>query len=396
MVVPDKLWSRGFVLACVINLTIATNFFLLMVTMALYAVDRFSASDSMAGLASSMFVIGAIVVRVVAGTLTEAVGRRRMLLLMMAVFVVVSLAYLPSSSMPLLLIVRFVHGMAHGLATTAVVTIAQSLVPPLRRGEGTGYFTLGSSLAAAVGSFLGVTLIERIGYEALFWASFTLSVVGVVVTLALRVPSARPASARRVRTRGFRVSNLLEPTALPVATFMLLVGVAYSGVITFVNSYAIELDLATGAGAFFLVYSVVLFGARLVAGRVQDLRGDNVVMYPSLVLFVAGLLAIAVARTDAVLLLSAALLGAGFGTLMSSGQAIAVARVMPHRMGLAVSTYFLMLEVGMGLGPLALGAIVTRADYRVMFLVTAAIAIAAAAHYALVHGRHRRGSAGPA
>ncbi|TRW47581.1 MFS transporter [Georgenia yuyongxinii] len=395
MVVPDKLWSRDFVLACVINLTIATNFFLLMVTMALYAVDRFSASDSMAGLASSMFVIGAIVVRVVAGSLTEAVGRRRMLLLMMAVFVLVSLAYLPSSSMPLLLIVRFVHGMAHGLATTAVVTIAQSLIPPLRRGEGTGYFTLGSSLAAAVGSFLGVTLIEDIGFEALFWASFTLSVVGVVVTLALRVPPARLA-ARRVRTQGFRVSNLLEPTALPVATFMLLVGVAYSGVITFVNSYAIELDLATGAGAFFLVYSVVLFGARLVAGRVQDLRGDNVVMYPSLVLFVAGLLAIAVARTDAVLLLSAALLGAGFGTLLSSGQAIAVARVMPHRMGLAVSTYFLMLEVGMGLGPLALGAIVTRADYRVMFLVTAAIAVAAGAHYALVHGRHRRGRAGPA
>src|SRR5690606_39377491 len=54
-----RLWTRELLTAVVVNTLTMLVFYLLMTTMALYAAQRFAASDSLAGLASSMFIVGA-------------------------------------------------------------------------------------------------------------------------------------------------------------------------------------------------------------------------------------------------------------------------------------------------------------------------------------------------
>ena len=49
--------------------------------------------------------------------------------------------------------------------------------------------------------------------------------------------------------------------------------------------------------------------------------------------------------------------GLGYGTFMSNGQAVTVKIVPVHRIGVATSTYFIALDVGLGFGPYILGAI---------------------------------------
>ena len=56
--------------------------------------------------------------------------------------------------------------------------------------------------------------------------------------------------------------------------------------------------------------------------------------------------------------------------------------------GLAVATFYLLLDLGTGIGPLLLGAVVGTWDYRVMYLASAALVVVIAVHYTLVHGRH--------
>lgn len=58
-----------------------------------------------------------------------------------------------------------------------------------------------------------------------------------------------------------------------------------------------------------------------------------------------------------------------------------------------MSTYYLFLDAGTGLGPLALGLVIGAADYPVMYLAVAALVVASAGCYHLVHGR-RAGAAG--
>jgi len=77
-----------------------------------------------------------------------------------------------------LLIIRFLHGIGEGYATTATGTIVAEVVPSRRKGEGIGYFSLSFVLATAIGPFLGIHLIENFDYQSIFIFSF---VAGVTI-----------------------------------------------------------------------------------------------------------------------------------------------------------------------------------------------------------------------
>ncbi|NLF03744.1 MAG: MFS transporter [Actinomycetales bacterium] len=389
-----RLWTRDLVLAFVANFALALVFYALMTTMALYAVERFGASDGSAGLAASIFVIGAVAARLFAGNLVDLVGRRKALAVSFAVFLVASLAYVPvdsgAASLGALLAVRAVHGVAFGVASTAAMALGQSLIPASRRAEGTGYFTLSATLATAVGPFLALLLMHGPGYQALFLASGVVAVGGMVVSLFLRTTDAPLTLEDRARLRRFHPRDMLHTAVLPVASFMLVLAVAFSGVLTFVNSFATERGLERGATLFFVVYAVVLFASRLVAGRIQDARGPDGVVYVAVAAFAGGLVLLALAASDLTLVVAGGLIGAGFGTLMSAIQAIAVERVPRHRVGVAISTHFFMVDLGVGLGPVVLGAVLAVVDFGVLYLVLAVIVALSTGLYFLVHARPER------
>lgn len=386
----EKLWSRDLVLAWVVNFFLAFVFYFLMTTMAVYAVEQFAANETTAGLASSVFVIGSTVARLFAGNLVDLVGKRRILLIALVVGALASVLYVPVSSLGLLLAVRAVHGAAFAIASTAAMALAQSIIPASRRGEGTGYFTLSMTLATAVGPFLGVLLVNNVGYDALFWTAVAASVLAMVLALFLRVPETplKPEDVQRLRR--FHPKDMLHPAVLPVAAFMLVLAICYSGVLTFLNSYASAEGLEAGATAFFLVYAVVMFVTRFFMGRIQDERGDNLVVYIAVAAFAAGFVALGLAANNAMVLLAGALMGLGYGTLMGAMQAIAVSKVPMPRVGVAISTHFFMVDLGVGVGPVVLGLLLSAAGYETMYLVLAGVVVLAGGLYHGVHGRHER------
>lgn len=386
----EPLWTKDLVLASVANLFISLVFYMLMTTMALYAVERFGASDATSGLASSMFVIGAVVARLFAGNLVDLLGRRRVLTWCLVVFVLASASYFPVDSLGALLGVRAVHGVAFGLASTAAMAIAQSLIPASRRAEGTGYFTLSSTLATAVGPSVALVLVHGPGYPALFTAGTVAAALAASAALLVRTPDRRPSPQERARLRRFHPRDMLHPAVLPVASVMLVGAVGYSGVLAFLNSYAIEKGLERGASLYFVVYAVVLFAARLVVGRLQDRRGDDDVVYGAIAAFVVGMVLLGVARDDATVVAAGGFTGLGFGTLMSALQAVAVGKVPPTRIGVAISTHFFMVDLGVGLGPVVLGAVLGVLGLDGTYLVLAGVVAASALPYHLVHGRAYR------
>ncbi|MFH5821280.1 MFS transporter [Georgenia sp. AZ-5] len=396
-----RLWTKHFILATGVNFLLSLIFYLLVTTLALYAVERFGASDSEAGLASSAFVIGAMVSRLFAGAAVDRVGRRRMVLASLVVFAGASLLYLPADELGLLLAVRFVHGVAFGSGNTALAAAVQGLIPGLRRGEGTGYFAMSGTLATAVGPFVALLLVDGPGYEALFTACAAVSVLAMLLALTLRLPEAprmpsRAGSAARGRRSGLHLSRVVAPAALPIAAVMLGLGIAYSGVVSFLNSYADQLGLGLAASAFFLVYAVVVLVSRPLAGRLQDHRGDNAVIYPALASFAAGLVLLALAGGPAMLVAAGAFVGLGYGTLMSAAQVVAIKAAPKEHLGRAISTFCLLADAGAGVGPLLLGLLLPVSGYSAMYLVLAAVVVASAGAYHLVHGRAAARTAAPA
>ncbi len=390
----SRLWTKDFIVGICLNLAMSMVFYLLMTSMAGYAVARFSAGDAAAGFASSGFIVGAVISRILTGKYLDFIGRRKLLVISMAVFVLASVAYLAADTLVLLIVVRLIHGIAFGAGNTAIMTAIQSIIPSARRGEGTGYFGTATTLSTALGPYLGVVLPREFDYPMLFIASALVSVVALVLCFVIRLPEQELSAAQRESKWRLQLNTLVDPVGLRIGLIMLIAGTAYAAALVFLAGYAEDNGVAGGASLFFVAYAIASLAARLFVGRIQDVLGDNVVIFPVLVLNIAGNVLLAMVPTMTGIILAGVLIGLGFGSLMPCAQAITVKSVDRTRVPVATSSFFLLLDAGSGIGPIILGALMPLTGGSGMFMLCAGLVVLATIVYYWVHGRYRGGRPG--
>lgn len=383
-----KLWTKDFIIFLSANFFIALTFYLLMTTLAVYAIEQFQASKSEAGLAASIYVLGALCARLFAGKYVDVFGRKKTLYASLILFLIASIAYFPIDSLLVLLVVRFIHGVAFGVVSTAIATTVMDAIPNRRRGEGTSYFSLSPAAATAVGPFLGLYITQNFDFMVIFTTCTVLTILSIVVVLFAKIEEANLTDEEKQKMKkGFKFGDFIEKAALPVSLIMVIIGIGYSSIVSFINAYAIEINLTGAASIFFIVYAIVLFISRPLAGKLLDKKGDNIVIYPAIVFFALSLLLMGVANNGVILLLAAVFLALGFGTLMSCMQAIAIKVSPRHHVGLATSTFFICMDGGMGLGPFLIGFIIPFTNFRGMYILSSVVILFMIVVYYFIHGR---------
>ena len=384
----QKLWTKDFLLFFGSSFFIGLNFYLLMTTMALYAMQQFAASEGLAGLASSIFVIGALMARILIGGIVEKFGRKKLLYSGLSLFMIATFLYFFSNSIIVLFIVRLLNGVAFGIAHTAMNTTVMDSLPQDRRGEGTGYFSLSSTGATAIGPFIGIWLMNHYDMQVIFVVASCIAVAALLFALIATVKEADlTPEQRKAIPFSLKPDRLFAVEALPLAAVTIIMGICYSSIASFINVYAIEINLVTAASYFFIVYALFLFFSRPIAGKLLDAKGDNIVVYPAITFFALSLLCMSFANSAFMLLLAGALAAMGFGTYMSSVQVIC-AKVSPHhKMGLAISTFFIGLDFGVGVGPFLLGSIIPLVGYRHLYLILSLLVLCMLIVYYFIHGR---------
>lgn len=380
-----KLWTKDFIIVSSANFFLFLTFYVLMVTLTIYTMDNFHSSQAQAGLASSIFVLGAVLVRPIAGKKIDQIGRRKMLLGSLVLFLVASVFYLKVDSLSLLFIDRLVHGISFGLATTATGTIAANIIPNERRGEGTGYYAMSTNLAMAFGPFLGLFITQHFSYSFIFYAASIFAAFSLVASLFLFVPEA--SKEQVLSPKGFNIRDYFEKRALPISILVGVAGFVYSSILSYLTSFAMEINLLDAASFFFVVFAIFLLITRPFTGRMFDVKGENAVIYPSLFLFAVGMVILSQSQHALTLLIAGAFIGVGYGTFQSSAQAISIKEAPANRMGLATSTFFTMYDLGIGLGPFMLGFLVPYTGFKGLFICTAILSFLLIAIYYMVHGK---------
>ncbi len=384
----QPLWTRSFVIISLINFLQSVCFLLLMIVMSKIATDRFGTSPALAGLSASIFVIGAFVTRPVLGKRIHDIGQTKTLYIGSFLSVALTLLYFAASSDALLLLIRFLHGAAHGTAALATGTIVAGVVPRERYGEGIGYFTLGQTLSTAIGPAVGLLLLRHGGFNSIIITCSVIAMIALVILPLLGVKDLKLTVEQAAESKGFKLSNYIEPKAVPIGVALLFAYLCQSSVSSFLAMYSEDIQLTSAAGAFFLVYAVVIFLTRPVVGRRFDARGENSVMYLATLTFALSLGIIAIANHGWILLLGAAVMGLGFGTIHACGRALTVKVTPLHRMGQATSTFYVFGDTGLGLGPLLCGLLIPFTGYRGMYGVMAGVAVLSLLLYHTLHGRH--------
>ncbi|HXQ18128.1 MAG TPA: DHA2 family efflux MFS transporter permease subunit [Acidimicrobiales bacterium] len=110
-------------------------------------------------------------------TLGERFGRRRTLIIGLAVFTLGSAAAALSPSTTALIVARMVQGMGAAIVTPLTLTILSSAVPAARRGLALGAWGAVGGMAIALGPVVGGAIVQGISWKWIFWLNVPLGVL---------------------------------------------------------------------------------------------------------------------------------------------------------------------------------------------------------------------------
>lgn len=381
----EKLFNKGFLTITIINFIVYLVYYLMMVIIAVVAHDQLHASFGQAGLASGIYIIGTLIARLIMGKELELIGRKRVARWGAILYLITTIAYLAVPTIAVLDGVRLLNGFAYGMTSTALNAIVTEFIPEKRKGEGINYYGLSTSLAAAIGPFIGLLLLNATSFQFIVILSAILIGISMVALFAVKINNVTLSAAHLAELKSWKVSSFIEFKVLLIAGIGFLMGLSYSSVLAFLASYAETLHLVAISSFFFVVYAGIVTLTRPMSGRIFDRFGENYVMYPSYLFLAFGLVILAFAHNGFVLLLSGAFIGLGYGTFMSNGQAVTLKLVTSHRIGIALSTYFIGLDLGLGVGPYVLGALHNSLSFRELYLVSAVIPIVSAILYLIFY-----------
>lgn len=396
----EKIFTKDFTLVVLANFAVASVMYSLQTTIAEYA-QGFGATSMLAGVVTGVYTLGGLMTRLGSSGWMKKIGWRRMTILFTGLHFAACLLYFAAANLPLLILVRFLHGLAFGASASVIMTVGMAMVPASRYGEGSGYMLTGPAMAMAVGPYLSGYIMDRFGGTGSFVMAsvFAFLTMGCMLLADFRRVDPGPAESlpqaeagisevcgsHEDGTGGFSLASLIEPKAVPVSLCIFLLVISYSAIISFVRSFGAEEGLNTST--IFLVYAIFLLVIRPFAGKLQDRRGDNAVVYPGIVLQAAGIALLAWNPCMATLVAAAFGTAMGFGNLSACIQAIAVRMTAPERKSYAISTFWIFCDGGMGVGPMVLGAIVSAAGYRGMYFAASLVTLLALPLYYMVWGR---------
>lgn len=368
----ERLWSRNFILLCLSNTFLFLSFDMLLPTLPLYVAEK-GGSDTEIGMIMGVFTITAILIRPFSKVGSNKMGEKMLLVCGVILCLLATGSYASVATVVWLLAVRLLHGLGFGIATTMYGTVSANLIPAERRGEGMGYFGMGTTIASSIGPFLGIGLIEGFGYTSVFLVSALLLLLAAGFTLLISesntLGEAREWSNNetpKLHDTGV-ISRLIEPKAIFPSLLSLFLGIWYGGILSFITLFGKEVGIGN-IGYFFLIIAMCEILIRLVAGKIFDKYGHFWVLIPSVIICLIGSVQLAFTSNLWMLLLSGVCVGFGFGAIFPALQAWIINLVEPNRRVTATATFYNFFDLGIGGGALLLGFIAGLTDYSTMYL----------------------------
>lgn len=367
----EVLFTRDFILLCLGTFLFAGSMFLLFAVLPVFVVEELHGADSQVGLIMGAFAVSALLVRPMTGRLVDQWSRKTILSIGALIYCLAPALYTQAESVPVMLGLRFFHGLGIAAYTTAAGVIVADLAPPSRRGEGMGYYGMSLNLAMTIGPALGVMLIGHIGYDSLFWLCAALGLGSLVLSQLIREPARAPAQHQT------GTHQWVSRTALFPGFIAVCMTVTFGAVVSFLPLFVKAANLGN-PGLYFTVYSIVVVVSRPFAGRLSDRFGRAAVIVPGMVCLTVAMTTLAFSSSLFGLLVAAALQGLGFGGVQPSIMALVVDRSPLHERGAALATLMGAFDVGVGLSSIVLGAVLEYTDFTVMFLCAGGVALGGA------------------
>lgn len=358
-----------------VKLILAASFFFLMSPMLVNPIiagfsSSVGASSVVAGGVAGMMNLTSMVLRPLSGNLTDRISKYRLSFAGGILILIACVGYGLTTSVPLIMLWRIVNGVGYTLCTVCMSTWMVSLLPANRIGTGMGIYGTANALGMAIGPAVSVYLFHHFGYRSVFWvATFCVLLLLVIIQFVgnrgVPQPDYRQSKAQQPKLR------LIQPKVVPVAIILLLFSLPYFATQTYIVSYVNHRGFDIPVGAFFPVYALVLLAMRLLLRDAFDRTPFKKFFWICLGCNLIGMIGLTEMTNWLMMAVGAVGFAAGYGLMFSICQAKSLTLVAESDRGLANSTFYIGIDLGMALGPMLAGVITTYLPWAWLYPVMA-------------------------
>jgi MFS family permease len=373
----DPLRRRSLLTLFTAGLLFWSSLASLLPTLPLY-VQFVGGTKQQIGFVMGAFAIGLLLSRPQLGKIADLKGRKQVLLVGVWVAAIAPICYLFAKSIPLLLVLRAFHGISIAAFTTAYSALVTDLSPPQKRGELIGYMSLVSPIGLAFGPAIGGFVQAEIGYSQLFVMSAVFAVIGVCFIYQIAEPNRAEFAKNNSPSEDNSHQNywqmLWNPRVRIPAFVLLMLGLVFGTMSTFLPLFVQETKIDFNAGLFYSTAAIASFSMRLVTGKASDKYGRGLFITGGLICYILSMILLYRANSSSAFLIAAAIEGIGGGTVLPMMVTLMADRCEPQERGRLFSICIGGFDLGIALAGPTLGFVAEYIGYRNMFGCAAGLA----------------------
>jgi MFS family permease len=339
------------------------------------------------GLVAAASTIPGILISLPAASLSDVIGRRKVLLFSAFIFASAPFLYLLVGTWWQLALVRFYHG----FATAVFVPVTEATVAemfPNKRGERISLLSSVTGIGRTAAPILGglILALTSNGYAALYLAVGVAGVTAFVLAFLLlterKNPATQPIAAQKVTGKMFQGWREIAQnrSALLVSFVQASQYYVFGAVEFFIVGYAIEvakLDVFY-AGLMVSANVATVIITRPILGRMSDKKGRRTPIILGSVISCLLLLAIPFTAQFPLLLLLSVGYGLGFAMVISSTSPLMSELAPAGLVGASMGFLSTLMDVGQTLGPIVSGIVLASfsQQYTALFASLSVILLA--------------------
>lgn len=357
-----RLLTPRFALLTAADLGYFTAMGIAVYALPLYVTGPLHSSKAAAGLAFGTFAVSALLLRPLAGRLTDRIGRRPLLLGGTALAATSLALTALATDLPTIIALRLLLGVGEAAFFVAGFAALVDIAPKDRLGEALSLNSLGLYLGLAAGPPLGEVLAQRSFPTA--WLAAAALCVASTAAVAFLGETGTPSEATN--------TALIHRPAIPPSIGLCTAFAASGGFMAFSALRAQETGLENTSLPLFL-YGATVVVARAVFAKIPDRVPPLRLGAIALAVIATGLVLTATPHT---LIAGSIVIGAGVTFSTPAFVAAIFATAEPHQRGAASGTASAFIDIGLGGGPILLGLIANAEDIPIALATGGALAAA--------------------
>ena len=344
------------------------------------------------GFAVGISTVTGIFFKLPAGALSDIIGRRRTMFIGLLFFAFMPFTYLLVKDYDLLIIIRFLHGLAtaiYGPVSMAVVAD----IAGARKGEMMSWFSsvtiIGNLLGAPLGGFIlhrapGVADPSMAEFHYAYLASGIAGLLSLILAIGVLRGDKSASDGRGLREASLKfisgIKEVISDKRVAITSTMEgLQNMAVGALEAFLPIYAVKVAGLNEfqAGILWGVQIVTTILSKPLMGKTSDRYGRKALIMAGLFVCAVSFGSIPLLRNFYLLTISAAFFGLGEALVTSSGAALVADLCKAKHFGTAMGTFGTIFDIGHASGPILAGLLLARYDYFSSFLVISSALILA-------------------